>query len=334
MMSKLSPSQGNYSEKYSFLYNAINDTQETIRFTDSKSGAVIIVVMGLIAGLVTLIDKYYIVLKELPSLPKDIAIFGIIYFLSCLFISLILALRSINPANNPNHHIEIGDWSDRPNIKYYLSGLTPLMRWKDYLWELKDSKFGLSASEYHRDVEGSEDDDLLRALTFEFLKLSYIKEKKMQRTKVSLKCLEQCVLAVAITSIMVVVTYHIQALSAWNIRELNYNIFICLFIGHVLGDYLLQTSWQAENKNGNWDALIIHSIIYSVVIYTIALISGGVSLITVSAIFLTHILLDKGDFVNWWIRNIKKEQTDNKQIYFLVDQSLHMFVLLIVAMNN
>ena len=46
----MNQTQDSCSERFNFIYNAINDTQETIRFTDTKSGAVIVVAMGLIAG--------------------------------------------------------------------------------------------------------------------------------------------------------------------------------------------------------------------------------------------------------------------------------------------
>lgn len=330
----MTQTQDNYSEQYNFIYNAINDAQETIRFTDTKSGAVIVVVMGLIAGVVTLIDKYYTLLNQLAVLPKVIAILGVIYFSLCIFISLILSLRSINPANNPNDHIDLGDWPNSPNIKYYLSGLTPSMRWEDYLWELKDLKFSISASEYYKNIEGSKDPDLLKSLTLELLKLSYIKEKKMQRTKAALKWIEQCIWTVALTTIMVLITYNAKLLPSWSIKNLDYEIFLLLIVGHAVGDFLLQTSWQAENKSRIWKALITHGLVYSIVVYLLTLMAGGISLISISVIFLSHVLLDKGNIVKWWLKTIKKEHTDNAQIRFLVDQSLHVLVLLIVTIIN
>ena len=330
----MNQTQDSCSERFNFIYNAINDTQETIRFTDTKSGAVIVVAMGLIAGVVTLLDKYYTLLNQLAVLPKVIAIMGIIYFSVCLFISLILSLRSINPANNPNNHINIGDWQDMPNTKYYLSGLTSSMRWEDYLWELNDLKFSLSASKYYKSIEESNDSDLLKSLTLELLKLSYIKEKKMQRTKAALKWIEQCIWTAALTTIMVLITYNSELAPSWSVKNQNYDIFLFLIVGHAVGDFLLQTSWQAENKSRIWKALITHGLVYSVVIYLITLMAGGISLLSIVVIFLSHVLLDKGNIVNWWLKTIKKEQTDNTQIGFLVDQSLHVLVLLIVTIIN
>jgi len=44
--------------------------------------------------------------------------------------------------------------------------------------------------------------------------------------------------------------------------------------------------------------------------------------------------LDRGNIVKWWLKTIKKEQADNTQIRFLVDQSLHVLILLIVTIIN
>lgn len=330
----MNQTQDNYCEKSNFIYNAINDAQETIRFTDTKSGAVIVVVMGLIAGVITLIDKYYILLKHLAFFPKVVAIVGVVYFSICLFISLILSLRSINPANNPNNHIDLGDWSDKPDIEYYLSGLIPSMRWEDYLWELKDVKFGINASEYYKSIEESKKSDLLKSLTLELLKLSYIKEKKMQRTKAALKWIEQCIWTVAFTITLVLITCNTKLTPSLNFEYLDYNTFLLLIVGHAVGDFLLQTNWQAENKSRIWKALLTHCLVYSIVVYLLALLAGGISLISILVIFLSHVLLDKGNIVNWWIKTIKKEQTDKVEIRFLVDQSLHILVLLIIFVIN
>jgi hypothetical protein len=64
------------------------------------------------------------------------------------------------------------------------------------------------------------------------------------------------------------------------------------------------------------------------------LIAGGISLLSIVVIFLSHVLLDRGNIVKWWLKTIKKEQADNTQIRFLVDQSLHVLILLIVTIIN
>lgn len=326
--------ENNYDERFNFIYNAINDTQETIRFTDAKSGSVIVVVMGLIAGVVTLIDKYYLLLNKLPSLCREFTIVGVTCFIVSILASLILSLLSINPSNNPNEHIDIGEFLDKPNIKYYLSGLNPKMRLKDYLWEPKDLKFSTTVSEYYKNIEESEDSDLLKALSYELIKLSYIKEKKIYRTKASLKWVEKSIWIAIFTIVMVLITYSTQIQYSFNVRNLNCNLLLYLFVGHILGDFLLQTSWQAENKSKNWSALLIHSLIYSMAVYLLAFFAGGISLIDILLIFLTHVLLDKGNFVNWWLITVKKELNSNAQIRFLVDQSLHLIVLLIITIVN
>lgn len=224
--------------KFDFLYNAINDTQATIRFTDTKSGAVIVIVMGLIAGTVTLFEKYYSALMSLAFLPQLIATLGMAVCGICLFIALNLALQSINPVNNPNCHIDIGDLRGSPTpLDYYVSGLTPSMRWEDYYWELEDSQLKKSMSEFYKDLESCSETELLKALSFEFLKLSYIKEKKVHRAKLSIKWIERCIWIFAISIIMVIMTLNSTIVSPWTINKPILLLFCSLVLGHIIGEF-------------------------------------------------------------------------------------------------
>lgn len=124
----MSTTEEKTSNKLNFLYNAINDTQEVIRFSDTKSGVVFVLGTGLLAASVTLADKYLILIDKLKPYSKVILLSGSAITLAFLIIALILSLRSINPANNPNNHVDIGDWTGMPKVSYYLSGLLPPMR--------------------------------------------------------------------------------------------------------------------------------------------------------------------------------------------------------------
>lgn len=46
----------------------------------------------------------------------------------------------------------------------------------------------------------------------------------------------------------------------------NFKLFIVLYIGHKIADYLLQTDHQAVNKVNSWKALFIHCCIYTIVL--------------------------------------------------------------------
>jgi uncharacterized membrane protein YbjE (DUF340 family) len=98
-------------------------------------------------------------------------------------------------------------------------------------------------------------------------------------------------------------------------------ILIRLFIGHLLGDFFLQPkTWIDEriNKHYRSTKLYLHSFIH-------ALLSGLMLWenfkwqIPVS-IFITHLLIDL----------FKSYKARNKTVWFLIDQALHILVILIL----
>ncbi|QOX63895.1 DUF3307 domain-containing protein [Anoxybacterium hadale] len=325
------------SEKYEFLYNAISDTQETIRFTDTKSGAIIIIVMGFIAGLISLADEYYNYLSKLTGLSKDILIAGATGFIVFLIISLLISLKSINPSNSPIDHIKTEDLKEHsslPNLKYYISGLCPSMRWEDYFWELKGSKLKISLGEYLKEINESNGQDFIKVLTLELLKLSYIKEKKIQRSKMAITSLGLSILFAALTIVMVILINNSKVAIPWNNALINLDLFLYLIIGHVIGDYVLQTSWQIEKKRTSWGALLTHLIIYTIVIYVLSFFAGRITLLSISIIILTHLILDKFNLISKTIELVTKKECNSIKINFICDQGVHIMILFLIAMFN
>lgn len=114
-------------------------------------------------------------------------------------------------------------------------------------------------------------------------------------------------------------------------------LLILLFIiGHVLGDYYLQSNELAVEKNNNLGKLNVHCIIYfiSMLVVSIPVFSLEV-LISATVISLIHWLID---FIKF---NLKKNRsiTDKKEvIIYLIDQFLHVltiiFVVLFLEINN
>jgi hypothetical protein len=95
-------------EKFTFLYNAIQDTQETIRLTDTKSGGVVVLGTAVITAILALIKDFIAFFNCQPDISKYILLIGSIMFGSCIFVAIYLSMKSINPCNNPNEHIDIG----------------------------------------------------------------------------------------------------------------------------------------------------------------------------------------------------------------------------------
>lgn len=107
--------------------------------------------------------------------------------------------------------------------------------------------------------------------------------------------------------------------------------FAYLIIGHLIGDYLFQTSWMAANKAKQWLPLLTHSFVYTLSVSLVAYIGfGGLSILGIAFIFLSHVFLDRRTFVSWWAENIMGAKT--KEVAWLkiaADQVFHIIVLAI-----
>lgn len=108
------------------------------------------------------------------------------------------------------------------------------------------------------------------------------------------------------------------------------NLFSWLLIGHLIGDFLLQTGWMAKKKTDNLAPLFFHCFVYTSVIYIVSIPAGGLKPLALLAIFLAHLLLDQRKFTNFWVHNINN--ADGLQwFYIVVDQCFHLLVLAVVA---
>jgi hypothetical protein len=116
-------------------------------------------------------------------------------------------------------------------------------------------------------------------------------------------------------------------------------------VSHLLGDYLLQTDWQALNKRGGLGrnpqarrALLSHVSVYTLA-YVPALVwiaedlsSAGIAALA-GAIFVPHLVQDDGRLLSAYIVRIKGCGAESsKTVFTSVDQSLHLIVLFLTAL--
>jgi hypothetical protein len=88
-----------------------------------------------------------------------------------------------------------------------------------------------------------------------------------------------------------------------------------LFLGHLIGDYVFQNDFMAQNKfkkgwTGRWPC-IVHCLEYSLVICLCMGLSGTVSLTTALIFFpiafLSHYPIDRTSFAKWWLKHYNKK---------------------------
>lgn len=116
-----------------------------------------------------------------------------------------------------------------------------------------------------------------------------------------------------------------------------------LFLGHLVGDYLLQNEWMAQNKAKNtwmgWTAAFVHCLIYTIAVCTIM---WEWSLLWIIAVFFSHFFIDKFAFGYWYLKHIKGLDTYsysiihytgplragfNAVIYTVTDNTMHLLLM-------
>jgi len=122
-------------------------------------------------------------------------------------------------------------------------------------------------------------------------------------------------------------------------------IFVVFVVSHLLGDYLLQTDWQATNKRGGLgrDPTARRALFAHVTTYTLAFVPAGAWLadelgaVGVAAlaagIFVPHLVQDDGRLLTAYMTRVKGVGASaSPPIYTAVDQSMHLIILFATAL--
>jgi hypothetical protein len=106
-----------------------------------------------------------------------------------------------------------------------------------------------------------------------------------------------------------------------------------LLLAHVLGDWILQTNWQAQNKRHNWRAMLSHMVVYHLVVLGVLVARFGyrdwVVYAVVGGLAVTHAFLDHGWPVTWLMKRlgIAPRNEYDRWLSVMFDQSLHILLL-------
>lgn len=109
------------------------------------------------------------------------------------------------------------------------------------------------------------------------------------------------------------------------------NVFCWLLVGHLVGDFLLQTRWMADNKARQLTPLLVHALVYTGAVAAFAYLGGGLSLLAILAVLLSHVIIDRRNFTCFWVKHINKAD-DLLWMKIVVDQVWHILVLALVTL--
>jgi Protein of unknown function (DUF3307) len=122
------------------------------------------------------------------------------------------------------------------------------------------------------------------------------------------------------------------------------SVFTAFLVAHMVGDYLLQTDWQARHKRGglSGDRVAFKALVSHVTTYTLAYVpaliwigdqlDAGWALLSAALIYVPHLLIDDGRFVRAYLANVKRADGFDVGLAASVDQSFHVLSLFLVAL--
>jgi hypothetical protein len=124
---------------------------------------------------------------------------------------------------------------------------------------------------------------------------------------------------------------------AWKPVGACMSLFDWLLVGHLVGDFLMQTERMAEGKVQSWPWMLKHIGLYMAVMTAVIgayALAHPVStwLVVVVLLFIagTHIVLDRRHFTQGWMRLVGVS-TDHPWMPTVVDQVFHVLVLAVAA---
>jgi hypothetical protein len=120
-------------------------------------------------------------------------------------------------------------------------------------------------------------------------------------------------------------------------------VFTLFVVSHLVGDYLLQTNWQALHKRGGLAgggpearrALLAHVTTYTLAFLPVLLVAdlGARLAWVIPAIFVPHFIQDDGSLLHAYMKQVKHlDPEQNLSVSIAVDQTFHLLALLVLAL--
>jgi len=116
-------------------------------------------------------------------------------------------------------------------------------------------------------------------------------------------------------------------------------VFAVFMVSHLVGDFALQTEWQAQNKHRGLsrDPTARRALLAHVVTYTLAFVpafiwlwdeSGALVLVVAALLFATHLVQDDGRPISAYMRTVKHaDPAAHRTVAAAVDQTFHVLVI-------
>jgi hypothetical protein len=185
--------------KAKFLFEAIEQVELTNRFLDTKAGVLVSIestLLFVVVGLLFDSEKFNAIKASVLTMPFMGALILLLYcaiYVLVLVAHILYTIRVLNPAKNPQMYVQTGNYKPR--------GLFFLGKNKT------TGKMTPSLEEYVSQLGDCSEQDILSELTFEFMKVSYIRDKKSDNIHNSLSILKYMIAGIMVFGIILVLSY-------------------------------------------------------------------------------------------------------------------------------
>jgi hypothetical protein len=164
----------NTEKKIEFIYSAISDTQELIKFIDTKTAVAITIIGSIMVGLFSSLEtilKYF-------SLYSCLFHFTFFLLIILLTICIWITTRIIKPTNNPKDNLKI-DPAKTFKLKYFI----PVNKYQFGFPFYNSDKHKLSEKldDYITSANSLTNLEIIDILTLELFKVSFIRNIKNDR---------------------------------------------------------------------------------------------------------------------------------------------------------
>ena len=121
------------------------------------------------------------------------------------------------------------------------------------------------------------------------------------------------------------------------------DVLAVFLVAHMVGDYLLQTDWQARHKRGGLSGgVALRALSTHVATYTLAFVPALIwigdeldaawAVIAGVLVALPHLVIDDGRLVRAYLAHVKRAPGFDISLAASVDQSFHVLSLCLVAL--
>jgi hypothetical protein len=121
-------------------------------------------------------------------------------------------------------------------------------------------------------------------------------------------------------------------------------VFVVFYVSHLVGDYLVQTDWQARHKRGGLgrDPIARRALLSHLTTYSLAYVPAMIwissrlhwsTVLILVAVAVPHMVQDDGRLITAYVRKVKGlDAGSDHAIVAYVDQAFHMLALLGAAL--